>query len=163
MFKWFQKYRELLLYFVFGGLSFLVNLVTFICFNKGMGMDELTANGFSWVLTVLFVFFTNRIWVFQAPTETHGQFFIQLGVFFAGRMATLILEEGILLLFVKFLNFDSIQVKVAAQIIVILSNYVISKWVVFGESKEHFLKPAKKWLKKTFRDMEKQEHMIHYS
>ncbi len=158
MFKWFQKYRELLLYFVFGGLSFLVNLVTFICFNKGMGMDELTANGFSWVLTVLFVFFTNRIWVFQAPTETHGQFFIQLGVFFAGRMATLILEEGILLLFVKFLNFDSIQVKVAAQIIVILSNYVISKWVVFGESKEHFLKPAKKWLKKTFRDMEKQEH-----
>lgn len=111
-------------------------------------MDELTANGFSWVLTVLFVFFTNRIWVFQAPTETHGQFFIQLGVFFAGRMATLILEEGILLLFVKFLNFDSIQVKVAAQIIVILSNYVISKWVVFGESKEHFLKPAKKMVEK---------------
>ena len=123
-----------------------------------MGIDGLAANGFSWVLTVLFVFFTNRIWVFQAPTETRGEFFTQLGMFFTGRITTLILEEGILFLFVSLLNFDSILVKTVAQIVVIISNYVISKWMVFRESEEIFLKPLKKITKKnTPKDVEKKE------
>lgn len=55
--------------------------------------------------------------------------------FFAGRLATLGVEEVILLIFITWLSFNSMAVKVVAQIVVILLNYVISKLFVFKKAK----------------------------
>ena len=55
--------------------------------------------------------------------------------FFAGRLATLGVEEAILLIFITWLSFNSMVVKVIAQIVVILLNYVISKLFVFKGNK----------------------------
>lgn len=137
MFELFRKYREVILYLFFGGLTFLVSIGSFALFHKALAVNELIANVISWVLAVLFAFFTNRIWVFQASTKTFGEFFSQLGVFCGGRVATLLLEEGILLLFVSILKFDSMAVKIAAQVLVVVANYFISKWVVFRESEQN--------------------------
>ncbi|MCI9005114.1 MAG: GtrA family protein [Lachnospiraceae bacterium] len=63
---------------VFGGLSFGVNVSVFAFFHMAAQMDELIANGISWVATVLFVFFTNRVWVFDAPTRNAKEFLSQL-------------------------------------------------------------------------------------
>ena len=51
--------------------------------------------------------------------------------FFGGRVATLVVEEIILLVFVSLLAFPSVPVKVVAQVIVIILNYIISKFFVF--------------------------------
>ena len=47
---------------------------------------------------------------------------------------TLVIEEIILLVFITWLKFPSMIIKIIAQIIVIVLNYVISKLVVFKES-----------------------------
>jgi putative flippase GtrA len=44
---------------------------------------------------------------------------------------TLAIEELILLVFITILHFNSIAVKIVAQVVVIVLNYVISKLVVF--------------------------------
>ena len=49
-------------------------------------------------------------------------------------MITLVVEEAILLVFITWLGFNSMLIKVIAQVIVIVLNYVISKLVVFKES-----------------------------
>jgi predicted membrane protein len=46
-----------------------------------------------------------------------------------------VIEEIILLVFITWLGFNSMVVKVIAQVIVIVLNYVISKFFVFSEKK----------------------------
>ena len=128
----YKKYKEILLYLFFGGLSFIVSISTYAAFNVGMRINELVANVLSWVITVLFAFLTNRVWVFQSPTNGTSEFMKQMLVFYAGRVITLVIEEVILLVFITWLGFDSMVVKIVAQVIVILLNYVISKVVVFN-------------------------------
>lgn len=127
----YKKNKEILLYLFFGGLSFLVSISTYAAFNIGMHMNALVANVLSWVITVLFAFLTNRVWVFQSPTETVREFIKQMMAFYSGRVITLVIEEAILLIFITWLGFNSMAVKIVAQVIVILLNYVISKLVIF--------------------------------
>ena len=129
----YKKYKEMLLYLFFGGLSFIVSIATYACFNVGMGINELIANIFSWIITVMFAFLTNRVWVFQSPTDSVQAFIKQMFVFYSGRVITLVVEEAILLVFITWLGFNSMLIKVIAQVIVIVLNYVISKLVVFKE------------------------------
>lgn len=95
------------------------------------GIDELIANVFSWMVCVSFQFFTNRVWVFHGETNGAIKFIKQMAVFFMGRLFTLAVEEIILAVFITWLKLDSLAVKLIAQIVVIVLNYVISKMVVF--------------------------------
>ena len=62
----YTRYKEMLLYLFFGGLSFLVSIGTYAFFNVNFGINELVANIFSWLITVMFAFLTNRVWVFNS-------------------------------------------------------------------------------------------------
>lgn len=139
----YKKYKEILLYLFFGGLAFIISIASYAFANIELGMNELIANVVSWILAVLFAFITNRIWVFQAPTKTTGEFIKQITSFFAGRIATFVVEEVILLVFITWLGFNSIGVKVVAQIVVIVLNYVISKLVIFKKDEENLNKGEK--------------------
>lgn len=127
----YRKYREALLYIFFGGLTFLVGIVTFWLFHIVVRMGALAANIVSWAIAVMFAFLTNRIWVFEAHTKTVPEFFSQMWKFFGGRVATLVVEEVILFLFITKLGMGSMAVKAAAQVVVVVLNYVISKLVIF--------------------------------
>jgi putative flippase GtrA len=52
-------------------------------------------------------------------------------LFYAGRLVTLVMEELILFVFITVLSCPGLIVKTAAQVVVILANYIISKAVVF--------------------------------
>jgi|GEM_PF-16597 putative flippase GtrA len=127
------KYKEMLLYLFFGGLSFVVSIATYALFNVSFGINELIANILSWIITVMFAFLTNRIWVFNSPTNGLEEFIKQMVAFYGGRVVTLVVEEVILLVFITLLHFQSMLVKVVAQVIVIVLNYVISKLVIFNK------------------------------
>ena len=127
----YKAHKEVLLYLLFGGLAFVVSIGTYAFFNVTVGINELVANILSWIITVAFAFFTNRVWVFNAPTESVTEFIKQTISFFGGRVITLVIEEVILLLFITILRFPSMPVKVVAQVVVIVLNYVISKVLVF--------------------------------
>lgn len=123
--------KEVLLYLLFGGLTTLVSLITFWLFHIVLGINELIANIISWIFAVSFAFFTNRIWVFNAPTETFEAFLKQLVSFFGGRLATLGAEELILYVFITRLGLNAMLIKLVAQIVIIVLNYVVSKIFVF--------------------------------
>lgn len=130
----YKKNKEMLLYLFFGGLSFIVSILTYAVFNVGLGLNELIANILSWIITVMFAFLTNRIWVFQSSTNGITEFFKQMLAFYSGRVITLVIEEAILLIFITWLGFNSMLIKVIAQVIVIVLNYVISKLLIFKKS-----------------------------
>ena len=76
----YKKHKEMLLYLFFGGLTFVISVITYAFFNVSLGMNELVANIFSWILAVLFAFFTNRIWVFDGKTNGSFRVYHKTGI-----------------------------------------------------------------------------------
>jgi len=127
----YKKYKEVLLYLFFGGCAFIISIGSYAIVNVKFGVNELIANIISWILAVVFAFFTNRIWVFQSATDSAKAFGIQFASFVGGRILTLIIEEAMIFVFITVLGFNSILIKVLAQVVVIILNYIISKFMVF--------------------------------
>ena len=127
----YRRYRQILLYCVFGFGTFLVSVGTYAFCVRVLGINELIANAISWIFAVLFAFFTNRRWVFDGKSEDARGLWAQMVSFFGGRLFTLAVEEAILAVFVTWLGFDGVIVKVVAQVVVIVLNYFISKFWVF--------------------------------
>lgn len=123
--------KEVILYLFFGGTTFLISIITFMVFNTICNIDELIANIFSWIIAVTYAFITNKIWVFESKATGKAKLLSELLSFFAGRLITLGLEELILFLGVKTMKINSLLVKIVAQILVIIANYLISKYWVF--------------------------------
>ena len=130
-----KKYREFILYLFFGGLTTLVSIVSYAFCERVLGMDPLVANIISWILAVSFAYVTNRKWVFRSRALGVEAVIKEAAAFYSGRLVTLAMEEAVLAVGIKWLGYDSIAVKIFAQVLVILANYFISKWVVFRERK----------------------------
>lgn len=132
--RWFapvyQKHKMLLLYIFFGGCTTVISIASFALL-VGLGINELIANVLSWIFAVLFAYVTNRTWVFASKATGSKAICREMMAFFGGRLLTLGMEEVLLLVFVIWLQFDSMIIKIAAQIFVLVSNFVISKWLVF--------------------------------
>lgn len=128
--SFYKKYKMMLLYIFFGGCTTVISIASFAVF-VGLGINELIANGLSWIFAVLFAYVTNRTWVFDSKASGMKQIYGEVAAFFGGRLLTLGLEEVLLLVFVTWLQFDSMLIKIAAQVVVLVSNYLISKWLVF--------------------------------
>jgi putative flippase GtrA len=60
----------------------------------------------------------------------------EAGRFFLSRVTTLLMEMGIMALGVSVLGLDDRIVKIVAQVIIIIANYVLSKLLVFRKKKE---------------------------
>lgn len=127
------RYKEVVLYLFFGGLSFLLNLIIYELSINLLGINVLVANVISWLVATLFAFLTNKLWVFQVKTYDKRRFIGQLASFLSGRLITLLLEEGILFLFVTLLKLNSMVIKIVAQVIVIILNYIFSKLWIFRD------------------------------
>ena len=127
----YTAHKEVLLYLFFGGLTTLVSIGVFALFTSSMGLDPLWANVLSWIAAVLFAYVTNRTWVFADKADTREGILREMASFFGGRLATLGMEEALIALFITWLGFPAMPVKIVSQIAVIAANYFISKFFVF--------------------------------
>lgn len=129
-----NKYRDVILYLIFGVCTTIVNLAVFWVLTSPLKVNELIANIIAWILAVLFAFLTNRDLVFHAGKS--GSVISQMIKFYLGRAITLALEEAMLLVFITLLHFNSMAVKTIAQVLVIVLNFVISKLIIFRKKEE---------------------------
>ena len=127
----YQKYKEPLLYVLFGGGTTLVNLLVFYAFTAWIVIDVLVANVLAWVAAVLFAYLTNRTWVFASRARGARKVVREVLTFFGGRVFTLLFEEAVIWLFIKQMGLPSMAVKLAAAVAIVILNYVISKLLVF--------------------------------
>ena len=61
-----KKYKELIMYGIMGVLSTVVNIVSFTIFEKVFGIPALISNVIAWVITVIFAYITNKLYVFES-------------------------------------------------------------------------------------------------
>ena len=114
---------------MFGALTTLVNLIIFYVLVRWI--NYLAANVIAWVGAVIFAYVVNKLFVFESDRRDFRGLLYEIGTFFAARLLSLGLEEGILFLFVEQLGCSAGLVKLIAQILVVIFNYVASKLVIF--------------------------------
>ncbi len=127
----FKKYKEPILYILFGIATTLVNFISYFLLSK---LDFATAIStvLAWFISVIFAFLTNRKYVFNA---NKNGFFKQLFGFFSMRIATGILDVLIMILFVDVWGFNDLVIKILSNVLVIILNYIFSKFLVFKNKK----------------------------
>jgi len=123
--------REIITYAVAGVLTTLVNLGVYRLFRKAFLMEAYTANAIAWIAAVSFAYIVNNFWVFRQRWVNFLDEFYKVVKFFAARMLSLIVEMLGLYIFYTVMNINDMIVKVFMAIVVIILNYLLSKFFIF--------------------------------
>ncbi len=125
------KYKEVILYLVFGGLTTLVNIVSYAVFARILNMDTVTGTSVAWLISVIFAYITNKIFVFESKTNTFALLVKECVSFFGCRLATGVMDVAIMYLSVDLLHFNDIVMKIVSNVFVVILNYIFSKLFIF--------------------------------
>lgn len=145
------KYKELILYVIFGALTTGVNFVSFWLLERIFGSDGkvyLFTNAAAWLISVIFAYVTNKIFVFESKRTDAKSLLKEAGEFLGARVFSFFIEEAGLWLLVdaiglKKYSFSIVGIEITGQLIskvilavvVVVLNYVFSKFIIFKKKK----------------------------
>lgn len=124
--------KEIINYLIFGVLTTLINIVVFYVLNNLFSINYQIANVISWFVSVLFAYITNKKYVFE---HTELNEFKLITKFYGSRLSTLALDMILMWLLVSILGLNSMISKLFVQVIVVISNYILSKFLIFVNKK----------------------------
>lgn len=121
-----------MLYLIVGAMTTAVSLITqYIPLLIGFPTEVNTT--VSWICSVTFAFFTNKVWVFKNESKTKSDWIKQAAAFYGGRLTTYFLELAFMSFTVRVLLQNEYVMKLIAQVFILVINYLFSKLVVFGK------------------------------
>lgn len=121
---------ETVSYLVFGVLTTLVNFAVYYALRH-FNVNYVVAGVIAWIIAVSFAFFTNKHFVFKSHDYSPSVIIPEAIKFAAGRLVTLLIEQGLMIFTVEVLKFDDRIMKLLIAVIVIVLNYVFSKLIIF--------------------------------
>lgn len=129
----YKRYKEIINYLIVGGLTTVVSLVSYYAcvitfLNPDDGLQLQVANVISWIAAVTFAYFTNRKYVFESKNQNK---LAEAVVFYGSRVATLLMDMMFMLLMVTLCGISDKIAKLVVQVIVMIGNYILSKFLVF--------------------------------
>ena len=126
----YQKNEEVIKYLFFGGCGFFVALISYEV-PRQLGLDIVPSNIISWIIAVIFMYLTNRKYVFKSNKKDKKSVTVEVVSFFAARLFTLLLETLCILLIAEVLHWGDLFAKCVGQFVVIVTNYILSKFWIF--------------------------------
>ena len=134
----YKKHEEIINYLIVGVMTTIVSLVfyfastrTFLDPNNPVELQ--IANIIKWVTGVLFAYVTNRIFVFKSKRKDIWKEFVQ---FTSSRVATLFLDMLVMFVMVTEMGIYDLIATLVSQVLVTISNYILSKLLVFRKKKD---------------------------
>ena len=130
------KYREILVYIIVGGMTTVVSwgckFLWGAIFYPGVSIPTVAQNTVLVIVEnvagILFAYFPNRKWVFQSKDPN---IFREFTGFVGSRLGTWGLSYVLNLLLTNVLHIDYRITTIIVGVVVVIGNYVISKFLVF--------------------------------
>ena len=127
--------KSILTYLIVGFITTIVNLLVYfvatnLFLDPSNALELQIANVLAWIIAVLFAYFANRKFVFKSNNKNKLN---EAFKFYLGRVSTLLLEMLLMFLMVSVMSINDKISKLVVQILVIISNYIISRFLVFTE------------------------------
>ena len=134
-----NKYIEIIMYVLFGGLTTLTNWAIYILCIEIAGFEMTVCNALAWMGAVIFAFVTNKLIVFQSKDVSLRIIVSEAIAFFLSRIVsggleiflpTILFQIG---LNQKLFGVEGFWAKAIVSVVVVLMNYIISKKIVFSK------------------------------
>lgn len=126
-----RKYKSVIFYITFGVLTTIINLVLYWLFYDVLKVSNILSNIIAWFGAISVAFLTNKNLVFGSSSWERKTVLREFAKFIVARLAT----GGVDLLFmfvtVDLLGWNGLIMKMLANVIVIILNYILSRLVVF--------------------------------
>ena len=127
-----KKYEQIIKYVIVGAFTTLVSLSSYylltLVLNPKNAIYLQFANVISWVLSVTFAYFANRMIVFKSNNNKIKE----ASKFYLSRVSTLLIDMFIMFLLVTIIGINDRISKIIVQFIVLVLNYILSKFLVFN-------------------------------
>ena len=127
----FSKYQEIILYLVCGVLTSVVNFAVYIPLYNWLRLSATVSNVIAWVAAVAAAFLTNKPLVFKSHDWSAKTVWAELTKFVGCRVASGVLETVVIFLTADLLQWNGNWVKIITSVVVVIVNYVASKYFVF--------------------------------
>ncbi len=145
--KLYDRFEELIVYIYYGVLTTIVN--TIVQFGMEFGLLALTpwsanvenfiSTTSAWLVAVVFAFYVNKVFVFKSEAKEFKKLMWEFWTFISGRLVTwgmtVLIMQFATLFYVREDGSKNIWVYAVfyflQQVIITLSNYFISKLIVF--------------------------------
>lgn len=125
------KYKEIIAYLFFGGLTTVVNIVVYFICTSVLGLNYLVANAISWVVSVAFAYVTNRTWVFESKVKGFSAILREMTTFVGCRVLSGVMDMAIMFVSVDVIGITDSAAKFITQVVVVVLNYIFSKLIIF--------------------------------
>ncbi|MCM1330738.1 MAG: GtrA family protein [Ruminococcus sp.] len=133
--EFYYRHESVLLYLIVGAMTTAVSLITqYVPLWLGFPTEVNTT--VSWVCSVTFAFFTNKVWVFKDEARGKSDWARQAAAFYGGRLTTYFLEMAFMSGTVRMLHQNEYIMKLIAQVFILVINYLFSKLVVFRKRRK---------------------------
>ena len=142
-----RQLQELAMYLIFGVLTTAVNWAAYLLLTWALGLRQTLPGStpyliisnigqiVGWVLSVLFAFVTNKRYVFRSHSENRKGVWRVLGLFVSARVASLLLFDLGLFTVLQLCGMNDKWDKLLMNVLVIVFNYVASRFVIFKKKK----------------------------
>ncbi|MCI5835308.1 MAG: GtrA family protein [Firmicutes bacterium] len=121
-----RKYDEIIRYIIAGILTTIVSIASYNLL-RNINIDYKICTILSWILAVIFAYFINKLFVFKSQKNNIKEFIN----FILARLLSLFIEFIFMMIMVDFININDRIAKLIVQFVVLVLNYVFSKFFVF--------------------------------
>lgn len=126
----YHKNEEVWSYLITGAIGVVISVGTY-SISRNIGFSILSSNIISWIIAVISMYIMNKLFVFKTKCSSFIKLSKEFFSFIGARVFTLVVESLILWCGADILNINDILVKIVAQIIIIIMNYIFSKLFIF--------------------------------
>ncbi|WP_302187451.1 GtrA family protein [uncultured Lactobacillus sp.] len=126
-----NKYKDVIPYVFWGVMTTLVNIASYWLCNSVFKWAIMPSTIIAQFLSIIFAYLTNRKWVFHSQASTFEEYVHEIVSFFAARIGTALLDMAIMFIFAEQMHLNSMIIKILANVVVVVVNYVASKFWIF--------------------------------
>ena len=150
--KFFKKLflSEIFLYIYIGFLTTVINIISFKVLNDilNRGGDENTlgwmvAEVLAFLIAVIFAFLADKLVVFKSYNFIPTKIFSEFGFFISARLITECINIFLMYIIINVLKQEAMTGKIIASVVVIVLNYLFSKFIIFKKVKVEVNEEAK--------------------
>ncbi len=125
-------YKEIVNYLICGVTTTIINIVMYMMFTRIMGLEEVLSSGLAWVITIISAYILNRKFVFGSKSKGTTNIIREFTAFVICRIISgITCDIGTFALMVKVLRIHDLIAKMVTIVMVVIVNYLFSKFLVF--------------------------------
>ena len=126
-----EALRELIVYGAVGVSVTVLNILLYYVLSRYTPLHYTAANVLSFIIANIYAFFANKLFVFRSKSFEPKVFASEALGFAAARGTSCVIDLFIMFIGVSLLTLPDMWVKAASSIVIIVLNYIVSKFMIF--------------------------------